>query len=115
MLTANTEFVDMLNEMRYGELSDRSIKRFESLSRDILYEDGIQPTELCVSFIICMSLVSNDVPAFLAVKMSKVLIRFVSAASVATVVHSKRRTVALRQMSSVADYLITSWLLKNSF
>jgi len=38
--------VDMLNEMRYGTLSQKSIARFRQLSREIIYEDGIGPTEL---------------------------------------------------------------------
>jgi ATP-dependent DNA helicase PIF1 len=33
----------MLNEMRYGTLSQRSIARFRQLSREITYEDGIGP------------------------------------------------------------------------
>ena len=36
----------MLNEMRYGTLSPKSIARFRQLSREIVYEDGIGPTEL---------------------------------------------------------------------
>jgi ATP-dependent DNA helicase PIF1 len=36
----------MLNEMRYGTLSPKSIARFQQLSREIMYEDGIGPTEL---------------------------------------------------------------------
>ncbi|KAG8984659.1 hypothetical protein FRB94_010972 [Tulasnella sp. JGI-2019a] len=40
------DFVDMLNEMRFGGLTDKSIKRFKALSRPIRYDDGIEPTEL---------------------------------------------------------------------
>ncbi|KAG8887622.1 hypothetical protein FRB98_009290 [Tulasnella sp. 332] len=40
------DFVDMLNEMRFGHLSDKSVKRFKTLSRNIRYDDGIEPTEL---------------------------------------------------------------------
>lgn len=36
----------MLNEMRFGRLSEQSIAKFKSLSRPILYDDGIEPTEL---------------------------------------------------------------------
>ncbi|KAH8835600.1 hypothetical protein DL96DRAFT_70560 [Flagelloscypha sp. PMI_526] len=36
----------MLNEMRFGRLSQKSIKTFKSLSRPIEYDDGIGPTEL---------------------------------------------------------------------
>lgn len=39
-------FVDMLNEMRFGKLSPDSIQRFKKLSRPIIYDDGIEPTEL---------------------------------------------------------------------
>jgi ATP-dependent DNA helicase PIF1 len=47
-LPMSSEFVDMLNEMRYGKLSQKSVQRFRALSRDIVYEDGIGPTELYV-------------------------------------------------------------------
>ncbi|THV05562.1 hypothetical protein K435DRAFT_790078 [Dendrothele bispora CBS 962.96] len=40
------EFVDMLNEMRFGKLSAKSIARFKQLSRPIEYDDGLGPTEL---------------------------------------------------------------------
>lgn len=39
-------FVDMLNEMRFGNLSLDSIKNFKKLSREIHYEDGMGSTEL---------------------------------------------------------------------
>lgn len=41
-------FVDMLNEMRFGNLSAKSIQTFKKLSREIEYDDGLGPTELCV-------------------------------------------------------------------
>ena len=40
------EFVDMLNEMRFGRLSDESIAKFRRLEREIVYEDGLGATEL---------------------------------------------------------------------
>jgi len=40
-------FVDMLNEMRFGNLSTKSIQTFKRLSREIEYDDGLGPTELC--------------------------------------------------------------------
>lgn len=40
------EFVNMLNEMRFGRLTPRSISKFKSLSREIEYGDGLGPTEL---------------------------------------------------------------------
>ena len=40
------EFVDMLNEMRFGRLSQQSIAKFKALSREIVYEDGLGATEL---------------------------------------------------------------------
>lgn len=39
-------FVNMLNEMRLGFLSPQSIERFQRLSRDIVYDDGVGATEL---------------------------------------------------------------------
>lgn len=36
----------MLNEMRFGNLTDKSVTRFKSLARPIFYDDGIEPTEL---------------------------------------------------------------------
>lgn len=36
----------MLNEMRFGRLTPKSIAKFRSLSREIQYEDGLGPTEL---------------------------------------------------------------------
>jgi ATP-dependent DNA helicase PIF1 len=36
----------MLNEMRFGRLSRKSIAKFMSLSREIIYDDGLGPTEL---------------------------------------------------------------------
>jgi ATP-dependent DNA helicase PIF1 len=36
----------MLNEMRFGQLSPASIAKFKSLSRQVVYEDGINATEL---------------------------------------------------------------------
>ena len=49
------EFVDMLNEMRFGRLSDRSIAKFKSLSREIIYEDGLGATELSVLRLLVIS------------------------------------------------------------
>jgi ATP-dependent DNA helicase PIF1 len=36
----------MLNEMRFGNLSQQSIAEFRKLSRPIHYEDGMEATEL---------------------------------------------------------------------
>jgi ATP-dependent DNA helicase PIF1 len=38
----------MLNEMRFGTLTKESIVKFGKLKRQPKYEDGIEPTELCV-------------------------------------------------------------------
>ncbi|KAF7310006.1 ATP-dependent DNA helicase PIF1 [Mycena indigotica] len=43
---SDQEFIDMLNEMRFGQLTQKSIDKFRSLSREIVYEDGLGPTEL---------------------------------------------------------------------
>ncbi|KAL8278375.1 hypothetical protein RQP46_009267 [Phenoliferia psychrophenolica] len=42
----STEFIDMLNEMRFGQLSASSIAKFKSLSREMPDGDGTEPTEL---------------------------------------------------------------------
>ncbi|EFI28655.1 DNA repair and recombination protein pif1 [Coprinopsis cinerea okayama7 len=39
-------FVDMLNEMRLGNMKPATIQAFRSLSRKVTYKDGIEPTEL---------------------------------------------------------------------
>lgn len=49
ILILTSEFVDMLNEMRFGKLSSESIQTFRGLSRSIDYDDGIGPTELYVT------------------------------------------------------------------
>ncbi|KAK9478350.1 PIF1-like helicase-domain-containing protein [Lipomyces japonicus] len=40
------EFVDMLNEMRLGQISQSSISKFRQLSRKLNHADGLEPTEL---------------------------------------------------------------------
>ncbi|GAA5974457.1 hypothetical protein JCM11641_003225 [Rhodosporidiobolus odoratus] len=42
----DTEFINMLNEMRFGRLSQESIKKFYALQREPKYPIGIEPTEL---------------------------------------------------------------------
>lgn len=42
-------FVELLNEMRFGRLSERSKSRLTALSRQVNYTDSVEPTELCVS------------------------------------------------------------------
>jgi ATP-dependent DNA helicase PIF1 len=43
----DTQFIDMLNEMRFGTLSPKSIAKFQALARKPDYPpDGIEPTEL---------------------------------------------------------------------
>lgn len=46
LTTMIVDFVDMLNEMRFGKLSNKSIAKFKSLSRPIEFDDGIAATEL---------------------------------------------------------------------
>lgn len=41
-----TEFVDMLNLMRRGIVTPEMTERMNQLSRDVLYPDGIEPTDL---------------------------------------------------------------------
>lgn len=47
----NLEFVDMLNAMRFGKLDKASVQAFFSLSRPVVYEDGIGPTQLYGIFV----------------------------------------------------------------
>ena len=50
------EFVDMLNEMRFGRLSSKSIRKFSSLSREIKYDDGMMATELYAAhYLLCLT------------------------------------------------------------
>ena len=35
------DFVDMLNEMRSGKLTDQTIKNFSMLRRDLTYDSGV--------------------------------------------------------------------------
>ncbi|KAJ4476616.1 hypothetical protein J3R30DRAFT_309841 [Lentinula aciculospora] len=39
-------FVNMLNEMRFGTMSESTINAFKALNRTVIYDDGVQPTEL---------------------------------------------------------------------
>ena len=43
---SNSEFVEMLNEMRMGTLSKTSIQKFKELQRTPHFDDNIEPTEL---------------------------------------------------------------------
>jgi ATP-dependent DNA helicase PIF1 len=49
LMPLSAEFIDMLNQMRFGRLSQDSIRKFSNLKRPIDVSDGIQPTELSVS------------------------------------------------------------------
>ncbi|KAI0724206.1 hypothetical protein C8T65DRAFT_563301, partial [Cerioporus squamosus] len=40
------KFVDMLNAMRFGNLDAEATLAFRKLSREVKYDDGIEPTEL---------------------------------------------------------------------
>jgi hypothetical protein len=40
------EFVDMLNSIRRGIITPEITERMNQLSRDIVYPDGIEPTDL---------------------------------------------------------------------
>jgi len=59
----------MLNEMRFGTLTQKSIQAFRSLSRPIEYDDGLGPTELYV-LIISSMILSSPLADFLEEKMS---------------------------------------------
>jgi ATP-dependent DNA helicase PIF1 len=41
-------FVNLLNNIRYNKLCDLDLTHLRSLSRPLAYEDGVEPTELCV-------------------------------------------------------------------
>lgn len=44
----SAEFIDMLNSMRRGIVTSEIAERMSQLSRDITYDDGIEPTDLWV-------------------------------------------------------------------
>ena len=48
LILNKTVFIGYLNEIRVGRLSEEGRQFFESLSRPIVYADGIEPTELYV-------------------------------------------------------------------
>lgn len=58
----------MLNEMRFGRLSKASIAKFQSLSRPVVYDDGIVPTELYVQQTILVPL-THSLIVFPAARM----------------------------------------------
>jgi ATP-dependent DNA helicase PIF1 len=39
-------FIKILNEMRQGQLSAESIQKLNALSRPLIFNDGIEPTQL---------------------------------------------------------------------
>lgn len=39
-------FAEMLNEMRLGRISDKTVSTFKSLSRPLHFNDGLEVTEL---------------------------------------------------------------------
>lgn len=42
----DSELIDMLNALRYGSMDNEMIAKFYKLSREVVYEDGLEPTEL---------------------------------------------------------------------
>lgn len=40
------EFIDILNNMRFGKVTPHAEQRLRQLSRKISYADGIEPTDL---------------------------------------------------------------------
>ncbi|KAI0274842.1 hypothetical protein BC834DRAFT_965319 [Gloeopeniophorella convolvens] len=46
VLSGDFYFADMLNVMRWGETNDDIVAKFQQLSREVVYTDGIEPTEL---------------------------------------------------------------------
>jgi ATP-dependent DNA helicase PIF1 len=49
----------MLNEMRFGELSQSSINEFRKLSRPLHFDDGVESTELYVHMLFPFHLCSR--------------------------------------------------------
>ncbi|KAF9519903.1 hypothetical protein BS47DRAFT_1005868 [Hydnum rufescens UP504] len=47
----DTRFINVLNEMRLGNMSAKSIQIFKALSRPVLYRDDLDPAELSVIFV----------------------------------------------------------------
>jgi hypothetical protein len=45
-LRHKSAFVDMLDAMRWGQMSAEFIPKLHQLSREVVYLDGIGPTEL---------------------------------------------------------------------
>lgn len=43
------EFIHMLDAIRFGRLTPQIIAAVEKLKRRVVYDDGIEPTELYVS------------------------------------------------------------------
>lgn len=42
------EFAEMLNEIRLGTISDKTVRSFQALSRPLHFDDGLEVTELLV-------------------------------------------------------------------
>lgn len=111
----------MLNEIRFGELSQRSIARFRSLSRNIDYQDGIEPTQLCVeytlsppylpSFVLFGSPCATDLHHFTAFLVGKTSITrtvYVWLASKEIIKHITRKTLVVLAMDSAKNFSINS-------
>lgn len=45
-----TEFVDMLNALRVGQLNEHHVRKFKELDRDIHCPEGLEPVQLCEHF-----------------------------------------------------------------
>lgn len=50
--THSSEFANMLNEMRLGQISDKTVQIFKSLSRPIKFDDELEVTELYVALML---------------------------------------------------------------
>lgn len=46
-----SEFVDILNNMRLGNLTNAAVRKFHQLQREVKYEDSLRPTELYVLYL----------------------------------------------------------------
>lgn len=92
-----TEFVDMLNEMRFGHLSAKSIDRLKTLSRAIVYHDGILPTELCVVFFWNSDALMHKLADFRVAMMLIALTPYGWLSSRLRVIYSRQLTAARRK------------------
>ena len=97
-------FVDMLNAMRFGQLSPEMIQAFRGLSREVTYSDGIEPTELSVCVPASMICAELKYPGIRSATRSK--LRTVDVCK-----HSERNLASTKLRTSLAT-MTTAILLE---